>query len=95
MAYVLGGKIKGETWIEARGVKHRILFTVNQIKQEPIVENIREPFPGHDRDARSPCSGPTTTWPRSTVERDSASLLTQFIWVNPHLTLHSPSTAKP
>ena len=41
MAYVLGGKIKGETWIEARGLKHRILFTVNQIKQEPIVKNIR------------------------------------------------------
>ena len=41
MAYVLGGKIKGETWIEARGLKHRILFTVNQIKQEPIVRNIR------------------------------------------------------
>jgi hypothetical protein len=41
MAYVLGGKIKGETWIEARGRKHRIQFTVNQIKQEPIVHNIR------------------------------------------------------
>ena len=41
MAYVLGGEGKGETWIEARGVKHRILFSVNQIKQEPIVENIQ------------------------------------------------------
>jgi DNA topoisomerase VI subunit B len=40
MAYVLGGGIKGETFIEARGLKHRILFTVNQIKQEPIVKNI-------------------------------------------------------
>ena len=51
MAYVLGGKVKGETWIEARGRKHRIMFTVNQIKQEPIVEQHHEPFPGHDRDA--------------------------------------------
>ena len=41
MAYVLGGKGKGETWIEARGLKHRILFIVNQIKQEPIVKNIQ------------------------------------------------------
>src|SRR5215472_9066008 len=41
MAYVLGGKVRGETWIEARGVKHRILFTVNAIKQEPLVKNIR------------------------------------------------------
>jgi hypothetical protein len=43
MAYVLGGKVRGETWIEARGVKHRILFTVNQIKQEPIVNDNRTP----------------------------------------------------
>jgi hypothetical protein len=41
MSYVLGGKVKGETWIEARGRKHRLLFTVNQIKQEPIVSAIR------------------------------------------------------
>ncbi len=41
MAYVLGGKGKGETWIEARGVRHRILFSVNQIRQEPIVQDIR------------------------------------------------------
>jgi hypothetical protein len=43
MAYVLGGKGKGETWIEARGVRHRILFSVNQIRQEPIVQDIRTP----------------------------------------------------
>ena len=41
MSYVLGGKVKGETWIEARGRKHQLLFTVNQIKQEPIVRNVR------------------------------------------------------
>ena len=52
MAYVLGGKGKGETWIEARGVKHRILFTVNQIKQEPIVRNIETRFRVTDRDPR-------------------------------------------
>lgn len=39
MAYVLDGK-QSETLIEAQGVKHRILFSVNQIKHEPIV-NIR------------------------------------------------------
>lgn len=36
MSYVLGGKVRGETWIEARGRKHRLIFSVNQIKQEPI-----------------------------------------------------------
>jgi hypothetical protein len=40
MAYVLDGK-QSETLIEARGVKHRILFSVNQIKQQPIVKVLR------------------------------------------------------
>jgi hypothetical protein len=40
MAYVLDGK-QSETLIEARGLKHRILFSVNQIKQEPIVKVLR------------------------------------------------------
>ena len=52
MSYVLGGKVKGETWIEARGRKHQLVFTVNQIKQEPIVRNVRSRFPDHDRHAR-------------------------------------------
>ena len=51
MSYVVGGKIKGETWIEARGIKHRLIFSVNQIKQEPIVKNI-QPFARHDRHPR-------------------------------------------
>jgi DNA topoisomerase VI subunit B len=41
MGYVVGGKVKGETWIEARGVKHRLIFSVNHIKQQPIIRNIR------------------------------------------------------
>jgi hypothetical protein len=41
MAYVVGGKVRGETWIEARGHKHRLVFSVNQIKQESIIRNIR------------------------------------------------------
>jgi hypothetical protein len=95
MAYVLGGKIKGETWIEARGVKHRILFTVNQIRQEPVVKDIRTP--SRIRTG----TRITVFWP-SEIEDDFAwgqndpseidadkigELLRQFIWVNPHLTL--------
>ena len=41
MSYVVSGKMEGETRIEAHNVKHRLVFSVNQIKQEPIVENIR------------------------------------------------------
>jgi Histidine kinase-, DNA gyrase B-, and HSP90-like ATPase len=86
MAYTLGGKVKGETWIEARGQKHQIRFTVNQIKQEPIVNNTR---------AGSPVTTGTRVtvfWPdtyEAKIDVDEISdLLKQFIWVNPHLTLH-------
>jgi hypothetical protein len=41
MSYVVDGKVRGETWIEARGIKHRLVFSVNQIKQEPLVKDIR------------------------------------------------------
>jgi DNA gyrase/topoisomerase IV subunit B len=85
MAYVLGGKIKGETWIETRGVKHRILFSVNQIKQEPIVNNIRT------RSRVTTGTRITVFWPDSyeakIVPDEIRDLLKQFIWVNPHLTL--------
>ena len=40
MSFLLGGKVKGETWIEARGRKHRLIFSINAIKLEPIVRNI-------------------------------------------------------
>jgi hypothetical protein len=85
MAYVLGGKVKGETWIEARGVKHRILFTVNQIKQEPIVNDVQ----GRSRVTTG--TRVTVFWPdtdEAGVDADEiAGLLNQFIWVNPHLAL--------
>ena len=99
MAYVLGGEGKGETWIEARGVKHRILFSVNQIRQEPII--------GHTTTCSSVTTGTRITvfWPaKATVEYQDEDgdanvgeatfqtdvikdLLSEFIWVNPHLTL--------
>jgi DNA topoisomerase VI subunit B len=33
MAFVVGGKLRSETRIEARGHCHRLLFSVNAIKQ--------------------------------------------------------------
>jgi Histidine kinase-, DNA gyrase B-, and HSP90-like ATPase len=98
MAYVLGGRIKGETWIEARGLKHRILFTVNQIGQEPVVKNIRT------RSRVRTGTRVTVFWPSEMIETDDeygwrdndpveidhdaiSELLREFIWVNPHLTL--------
>ena len=83
MAYVLGGK--GETWIETRGLRHRICFTVNQIKQEPIVGNIRT------RSEVTTGTRVTVFWPdtdEAKIDPDEiGDLLRQFIWVNPHLTL--------
>jgi DNA topoisomerase VI subunit B len=81
MAYVLGGKIRGETWIEARGVKHRILFTVDQIRQEPLIKNIR----GRSRVTTGTCV--TVFWPAVIGADEIAYLLRQFVWVNPHLSL--------
>jgi hypothetical protein len=85
MSFVLGGKVKGETWIEARGIKHRILFTVNQIMQEPVVHDIRT------RSRVTTGTRVTVFWPDTEAARvdadEIAALLTQFVWVNPHLTL--------
>jgi hypothetical protein len=101
MAYVLGGKIEGETWIEAHEEKHRILFSVNQIRQEPIISHTLT------RSKVTTGTRITVFWPakamieykedqddRYTQEGDAAfkadvikDLLAEFIWVNPHLTL--------
>ena len=99
MAYVLGGEGQGETWIEAQGLKHRIQFSVNQIRQEPII--------GHTTTRSRVTTGTRITvfWPaKATVEYQDEDdytqegeatfqtdaikdLLSEYIWVNPHLTL--------
>jgi hypothetical protein len=82
MAYVLGGKVKGETWIDARGIKHRIRFTVNQIKQEPIVND------SLSRSRKKTGTRVTVFWPNNDIDiAEISDLLNQYIWVNPHLTL--------
>jgi DNA topoisomerase VI subunit B len=83
MAYVLGGEGRGETWIEARGAKHRILFTVNQIKQEPIVKDIVTPS------RVTTGTRVTIFWPANeAIDPDLIKgLLSEAVWVNPHLSL--------
>jgi Histidine kinase-, DNA gyrase B-, and HSP90-like ATPase len=86
MSYVLGGKVKGETWIEARGRKHRMVFGVNAIKQQPIIKNMRR------RSRVRIGTRVTIFWPDTYEARiedtdEITDLLNQFIWVNPHLTL--------
>jgi hypothetical protein len=93
MDYVLSGKIKGETWIEARGVKHRIVFRVNQIKQEPLVEDKRS------RSSVTVGTRITVFWPQNDRARIDANeigrLLLQFIAVNPHLSVRFTVDGKP
>jgi hypothetical protein len=85
MAYVLSGKVTGETLIEARGVRHRIVFGVNQIKQEPVVQDIRSPS------RVTTGTRVTVLWPandRAPLAADQVRrILLQFVWVNPHLAL--------
>jgi hypothetical protein len=85
MGFVLGDGKTNETWIESRGVKHRVEFSVNQIKQEPIV---------HDRQTRSKVTTGTRVtvwWPFNVGSRvhpdEILKRINQFIWVNPHLLL--------
>jgi len=81
MSYVVDGKVRGETWIEARGIKHRLVFSVNQIKQEPLVKDIRS------RSRIRTGTRVTIFWPDKVDCDEIAGLLNQFVWVNPHLTL--------
>jgi hypothetical protein len=98
MGFILSGKVKGETWIEARGVKHRIVFAVNRVRQEPVLKDI----PSRSRVTAG--TRITVFWP-SEIEasdeyneyrRDSdlrvdldgiGDLMRQFIWTNPHVSM--------
>ena len=57
MAYVLGGKVKGETWIEARGRKHRILFTRQPDQAGADRQEYPRAVPGSRPARASRCSG--------------------------------------
>jgi hypothetical protein len=90
MSFIVGGKVKGETWIEARGVKHRLVFSVNQIRQEPFVKDIRS------RSRMRTGTRVTVFWPHD-HQVDSveiAQLLKAYIWCNPHLTLRFHADGK-
>jgi DNA topoisomerase VI subunit B len=44
MGFALDGE-RGETIVESRGVAHRILFSVNPVRQTPRIDHEREPSP--------------------------------------------------
>jgi hypothetical protein len=80
MAYVLTQNV-GETRIEARGIKHDIRFSVDQIKQEPIVKNTQS------RSRITTGSKVTICWPKQLDVDNILVLMNCYVWVNPHLSL--------
>jgi DNA topoisomerase VI subunit B len=86
MPFALNGA-KGETIIEAQGIAHRIVFSVDHIRQEPKIT--------HSRTASDVRSGTRVTvqWPvsASTKPRDGKPRFLQMVagfgWLNPHLTI--------
>jgi hypothetical protein len=87
MAFVLDGE-RGETLIEARGIAHRIIFRVDQIRQAPMIE--------HERSSSPVTSGTKITLRLSSsryvnlVEYSKAAfvrMVADYTWLNPHLTL--------
>ena len=65
MAYVLSGKVTGETWIEARGVKHRIVFARQSDQAGADRRGYHaEPLLGDHRDPRHRVLADRTPTPR-------------------------------
>src|SRR5260370_37888218 len=86
MAFALDG-VKGETVIEAQGVKHTITFKVDHVRQQPKIEHVRD-----ESSARNGTKV-TVRWPacacsKLAVARGAFLQMTADLgWLNPHLTL--------
>jgi hypothetical protein len=94
MGFVLSGQ-RNETLIKACGVAHRIIFRVDQIRQEPVII--------HEKLASQVRSGTRIDvhWPDITLLVDGelhrgilqcirsnfVQIASDFCWLNPHLTL--------
>jgi DNA topoisomerase VI subunit B len=86
MPFALDGS-KGDVIIEAREVRHRITFRVDQIRQVPNIEHAEEPS-----DVKIGTSV-TIRWPRSAcsiLDGTKARFLQiaeDYAWLNPHLSV--------
>jgi hypothetical protein len=91
MGYVLderrGEDACGETVIEARGLLHRIVFSIDRIRREPKIMHTQEASPVKTG------TRITVRWPDSACSNlDGAEdrflqIAVDFTWINPHLTL--------
>jgi DNA topoisomerase VI subunit B len=86
MPFALSGT-KGETVIEARGIAHRIIFTVDHVRQEPRITHTQGPS-----DVRNG-TRITAQWPASACSKPADAkgrflqIADAFGWLNPHLTM--------
>jgi DNA topoisomerase VI subunit B len=86
MAFALDGE-SGETVIEARGVAHRIVFSIDRIRREPKITHVRE------ASLVKIGTRVTVQWPDSAsselddVKAQFLQVADDFTWINPHLTL--------
>jgi Histidine kinase-, DNA gyrase B-, and HSP90-like ATPase len=84
MPFALHGKI-GTTKIEAQGVLHRIIFRVDQLRQEPAIDHDPVPAP------RKKGTSVTVDWPDlacsilTDAEGRFLQITEDFGWINPHL----------
>jgi DNA topoisomerase VI subunit B len=86
MPFALDGN-EGETIIEARGIRHRIRFTVDSIRQTPKVEHLRE-----SSNVKIGTSIRVGLPQSARLELDSArerflQIAGDYAWLNPHLSL--------
>src|SRR5262249_37145232 len=86
MPFALDGE-RGETTIEAHGVLHRIVFSIDRIRREPKITHTKEASPVKNgtrvtvRWLNSACSKFTDANPRF------LPTALNFGWLNPHLTI--------
>jgi Histidine kinase-, DNA gyrase B-, and HSP90-like ATPase len=94
MAFALDGT-NGETVIESRGVAHRIIFKVDQVRQEPKIDHLQGASPV--------TSGTriTVNWPvcacskLEEARRRFLQMASDYGWLNPHLSLRLTWSREP
>jgi DNA topoisomerase VI subunit B len=87
MPFVLDGK-EGEVLIESQGVTHTIRFSIDAVRQTPVVNHVK------GGSAVRSGTKVTVRWPDSPTKIADAesgflSLIAAYVWVNPHLKLTS------
>jgi DNA topoisomerase VI subunit B len=93
MPYVLDGE-SGETVIESRGIAHRIVFTVDPLRQTPRVEHTKGPSAVKNGTRITIGSSERACSLVDDAKGQILSLLCDYAWLNPHLRLSAIGPAR-